>query len=95
MGKQTRKALSAIQAALEEQASEIAQHDTRLDRLEKIVDTQAKEIAALERGVMEMRNQSIKAAVGGGIPTKIVAQAHNVTPGRISQIAPRKPRTSS
>ncbi|MBN3215175.1 hypothetical protein [Pectobacterium polaris] len=93
MGKQTRKALSAIQAALEEQASEIAQHDTRLDRLEKIV-AQAKEIAALGRGVMEMRNQSIKAAVGGGIPTKVVAKAHNVTLGRISQIAPRKLRSA-
>ena len=92
MGKKTKKALAAIHEALDEQSEEIARHDSRINRLEKLVEAQARDIAAIERGAMELRNKSIKAAVGAGIPTNIVAKAHNVTSGRISQIAPRTPR---
>ena len=90
MGEKTDLALSAIRDALEEQAAEISQQGSRLDRLEKVVQSQAKDIAQLEADVQNLRNRSIKAAIDRGVPTGIVAQAHNLSPGRISQIAPRK-----
>lgn len=89
MGKKTQKALGAIKEAIQEQANELAQHDQRLDKLESIVKSQAAEINALESQMVTIRNLAIKAAIDRGVPTKIVAQAHGLTPGRISQIAPR------
>jgi len=89
MGKKTEAALAAIKGALEEQSAELSRHDSRLDRLEKIVETQAREIAALEDNVMAMRNGSIRAAIDRGVPTNVVAKAHGLTSGRVSQIAPR------
>lgn len=90
MGQKTQAALAAIKDALLEQSAELNQHSTRLDRLEKIVEAQAKEIASLEDNVTAMRNGSIRAAIDRGVPTKVVAQAHGLSPGRVSQIAPRK-----
>lgn len=49
MGKKTEHALAAIQEALTEQASEINNHGSRLDQLEKIVRSQATDIASLEK----------------------------------------------
>lgn len=56
----------------------------------KIIDSQGKDIAALEQKVMELRNQLIQAEVASGTPTKVVAEKHGVSPARVSQIAPRK-----
>lgn len=89
MGKKTEKALKAIHEAIKEQATELTEHETRLDALEKIVASQASDIARLEQGLMTLRNRSIQAAIDRGVPTKTVAQAHGLTSGRISQIAPR------
>jgi len=91
MGIKTDAALAAIQDALVEQNGELKQHTERLDQLEKIVQAQARDIASLEGSVQNLRDQSIKSAVSRGVPTKVVAQAHNLSPGRVSQIAPRKP----
>ena len=90
MGKKTEHALAAIQDALEEQASEINDHSSRLDKLEKIVQSQASDIAQLEQQVHHLRNRSIQSAIDRGVPTRVVAQAHGLSSGRISQIAPRK-----
>lgn len=90
MGQKTTRALAAIQEAMTEQASEIAAHDSRISRLEKIVQAQAQDIATMEQSVQDLRNRSIKAAIDRGVPTKVVAQAHGLTSGRVSQIAPRK-----
>ena len=90
MGKKTEHALAAIQDALEEQASEINEHGSRLDKLEKIVQAQASDIAQLEQQVHHLRNRSIQSAIDRGVPTRVVAQAHGLSSGRISQIAPRK-----
>lgn len=90
MGQRMQQALSAIQGALEENSTEIQQHNERLGRLETIVTSQAHEIARLQDDVMNIRNGSIRAAIDRGVPTRIVAQAHGLTPGRVSQIAPRK-----
>ena len=90
MGKKTEHALAAIQEALAEQSSEINEHGSRLDKLEKIVQSQANDIAQLEQQVHHLRNRSIQSAIDRGVPTRVVAAAHGLTPGRISQIAPRK-----
>jgi len=90
MGIATDAALVAIDAALREQKSELKQHDNRIDRLEKIVQAQARDIANLEGSVQKLRDQSIKSAVARGVPSKVVAQAHGLSAGRVTQIAPRK-----
>jgi len=90
MGKKTEHALAAIQDALAEQATEINEHGSRLDKLEKIVQSQASDIAQLEQHVHNLRNRSIQSAIDRGVPTRVVAQAHGLSSGRISQIAPRK-----
>jgi hypothetical protein len=90
MGKKTDRALIAIQEALSEQAEEINQHDGRLDRLEKIVESQAHDIAMLQSNVQDLRDNSIRSAIDRGVPSKVVAIAHGLSRGRISQIAPRK-----
>lgn len=90
MGQKTRKALAAIHEALEEQTAELSQHGGRLDRLEKIVAAQAKDISDLEESLVALRNRSIQSAIDRGVPTKVVAQAHGLSSGRISQISPRK-----
>ena len=89
MGKKTEAAFAAILDAIAEQSTELSSHDARLGRLEKIVEEQAREIAALETNVMAMRDGSIRAAIDRGVPTNVVAKAHGLTPGRVSQIAPR------
>lgn len=90
MGKKTDAALVAIKAALIEQSTELAQHESRIDRLEKIVQAQARDIANLEGGVQKLRNESIKSAVARGVPSKVVAEAYGLSAGRVTQIAPRK-----
>lgn len=90
MGVKTKNALAAIHDALQEQSAELAQHDNRLDKLEKIVQSQARDIAALEADVLHLRNRAIQSAIDRGVPTKVVADAHGLSSGRISQIAPRK-----
>lgn len=98
--KKTQEALSAAKdaidkcsAALEENSAKISQTDIRVDRLEKIAEAQARDIAGLQVGVRELRNGFIRAAIARGVPTHIVADAHGLTSGRISQIAPRKNRS--
>lgn len=56
----------------------------------KVIGSQGRDIAVLEQKVMELRNKLIQAEVASGIPTKVVADKHGVTPARVSQIAPRR-----
>ena len=93
MSEKTRKALSAIRDALDEHSTEISRTGNRVDKLEKIVEAQAREIAGLQAGVRELRNESIRTAIARGVATQVVADAHGLTSARISQIAPRKGRT--
>ncbi|UVA79992.1 hypothetical protein [Pandoraea commovens] len=89
-GRKIEKALTAIQEALVEQSAEMAKQGDRLDRLETVVLAQARNIAELEADVKNLRDRAIQSAIDRGVPTKIVAQAHGLSPGRVSQIAPRK-----
>ncbi|WP_175751253.1 hypothetical protein [Burkholderia anthina] len=76
-------ALQSIAAAQAELAETVGKHG-------KIIESQGKDIAALEKKVMELRNNAIQAEVTSGVPTKDVAMKYGVTPARVSQIAPRK-----
>jgi hypothetical protein len=74
------KAIAAAQAEIEEVVNTHG----------KIIESQGKDIAVLEKKVMELRNNAIQAEVANGIPTKDVATKYGVTPARVSQIAPRR-----
>lgn len=56
----------------------------------KIIESQGKDIAALEQKVMELRNCAIKAEIANGVPTKNVAEKYDISSARVSQIAPRR-----
>ena len=73
------RSIAAAQAQLE---NTVAAHA-------KILDNQGVEIAELERQVMRLRNAAIQAEVSAGAPTKFIAEKYGVSPGRVSQIAPR------
>jgi Mg2+ and Co2+ transporter CorA len=56
----------------------------------KIIESQGRDIANLERQVVMLRNCAIQAEVANGIPSKVVAKKYELTPSRVTQIAPRK-----
>jgi len=76
------RALESIASAHKSLERTVATHG-------KIIDSQGRDIAALEQQVMELRNNAIKAEVANGIPTKIVASKYGVSSARVSQLAPR------
>ena len=86
MSRKKNHILSAIES--------IAQAHQELERTVsnhgKIIESQGKDIAALEQKVMELRNSAIQAEVANGIPTKNVAEKYGVSAARVSQIAPRR-----
>ena len=89
-GYETHTALRAIGEAISAHEKQIKQHDTRIENLEKIVQSQAEDVMGLQLKVRELRDQNIKLAVDNGIPSKKVAQLHGISPARVAQIAPRK-----
>ena len=86
MSRKKNHILSAIES--------IAQAHQELERTVsnhgKIIESQGKDIAALEQKVMELRNSAIQAEVANGIPTKNVAEKYGVSSALVSQIAPRR-----
>ena len=89
-GYETQTALRAIGEAISAHEKQIKQHDTRIENLEKIVQSQAEDVMGLQLKVREVRDQNIKLAVDNRIPSKKVAQLHGISPARVAQIAPRK-----
>jgi DNA-binding NarL/FixJ family response regulator len=77
------KALQSIAAAQQELERVVSRHG-------KIIDSQAEQIVSLEKQVMELRNRAIQAEIASGKATKEVAERYELSPARISQIAPRK-----
>ncbi len=57
-----------------------------LDRHEKILDAQARQIVQLQDDVMEMRNKAIAAAAMNRTPYKEISALYGLSEGRISQI---------
>ena len=86
MSRKKNHILSAIES--------IAQAHQELERTVsnhgKIIESQGKDIAALEQKVMELRHSAIQAEVSNGVPTKAVAEKYGVSSARVSQIAPRR-----
>lgn len=62
----------------------------RVDRHEKIIESQGQNIVNLEKQVMELRNKAIQAEVTSGERSDAIAKKYGVTPSRVAQIAPRK-----
>ena len=77
------RALQSIAAAQQELEKVVSRHG-------KIIDSQAEQLVSLERQVMELRNRAIQAEVASGKSTKVVAERYELSPARVSQIAPRK-----
>lgn len=83
MGKKFEQGMaSAMQGLL--RAQEGMQED--LNRHEKILDAQARQIVQLQADVMEMRNRAIAAAANSRTPYKEISALYGITDGRISQI---------
>jgi Mg2+ and Co2+ transporter CorA len=64
--------------------------DERVTKHDKILESQGRDIASLERQVLELRNKAIQAEITNGQRTDDVAKKYGVTSARISQIAPRR-----
>lgn len=62
----------------------------RVDRNEKIIESQGQDIARLEKQVMELRNRAIQAEITNGERSDAVAKKYGMTPSRVAQIAPRR-----
>jgi DNA-directed RNA polymerase specialized sigma subunit len=77
------EAVKSIAAAQLELTETVQKHG-------KIIESQGRDIAELEKKVMELRNNAIQAEIANGVPTKTVADKYGVTSSRVSQIAPRK-----
>ena len=76
-------ALQSIAKAQQELEQTVTRH-------EKIIESQGKDIAALDQKVMELRNSAIQAEIALGIPSRDVAIGYNISAARVSQIAPRR-----
>ena len=74
-------ALQSIAKAQQELEQTVTRH-------EKIIESQGKDIAALDQKVMELRNSAIQAEIALGIPSRDVAIGYNISAARVSQIAP-------
>lgn len=85
MGKKSHvlQAIESIAKAHQELEATVSNHG-------KIIESQGRDILALERKVMELRNCAIKAEVANGVPTKNVAAKYDISSARVSQIAPRR-----
>lgn len=75
-----------ITAAVHSLAKAQAAMSERIDRHEKIIDSQAREITELQAKVLNIRNAAIKTDLGAGMPGQDVALKYDLSPGRISQI---------
>ena len=79
-----------ILSAIESIAQAHQQLESTVSNHGKIIESQGKDIAALEQKVMELRNCAIKAEIANGVPTKNVAEKYDISSARVSQIAPRR-----
>lgn len=82
MGKETKFITQAVAALAKAQAA-MAE---RIDRHDKIIDSQAREIAELQTQVLSIRNAAINTDLDAGMSGREVALKYDLSPGRISQI---------
>lgn len=89
MSKNLEKAMKHIAMAQKELVSTVASQGKKLETHDKILQNQGESIAKLEKQVLEFRNAAIQAEVKSGERTDVVAKRYNLSPSRVSQIAPR------
>ncbi len=82
MGKETIYITQAVTALTRAQAA-MAE---RLDRHERIIDSQAREITELQSQVLSIRNAAINTDLDAGMSGREVALKYALSPGRVSQI---------
>lgn len=91
---ETQKLLNETQKAINEDMREIKEKqiatEARLDRLEKQKDDTAKTIGILQKTLDDIRDSAIRGEIASGQKTLDVANKYNLSPARISQIAPRR-----
>jgi len=74
MGKEQKYISQAVAALAKAQAA----MSDRLDRHEKIIDSQAQEIAELQQQVLNIRNAAIKTDLDAGLSGREVAQKYQL-----------------
>ena len=82
MGKETKFITQAVAALAKAQAA----MSERIDRHEKIIDSQAREITELQAQVLSIRNAAINTDLDAGMSGREVALKYDLSPGRVSQI---------
>lgn len=82
MGKETKFITQAVAALAKAQAA-MAE---RIDHHDKIIDSQAREITALQAQVLSIRNAAINTDLDAGMSGREVALKYDLSPGRVSQI---------
>lgn len=83
MSIKSRKAVSLALNALSEDIESLLNNDKRQD---KILDAQAKEIAELQKIVMDIRNAAIVSEVRSRVPYEDISKRYDISKSRISQI---------
>ncbi|PJI45909.1 MAG: hypothetical protein CTR55_27135 [Pseudomonas sp.] len=79
-----------VLVALEAVAKAQQELNAKVDKHEKIIESQGQDIARLEKQVMQLRNQAIQAEIASGERTDATAAKYGVSSSRVAQIAPRK-----
>jgi uncharacterized coiled-coil DUF342 family protein len=64
--------------------------NARLARLETQQDNAAMEIGRLQQSLEDIRDSAIRGEVASGQKSKVVAAKYNISPARVTQIAPRR-----
>lgn len=90
----TQKLLNQAQGSIQEDLQQLKEHqiatDARLARLERQQDDSALTIGGLQQSLDDIRDSAIRGEVASGRKTKDVADKFNLSPARVSQIAPRR-----
>lgn len=79
-----------VLVALEAVAKAAQELDVKVERHEKLIESQGQDIARLEKQVMQLRNQAIQAEIASGERTDATAVKFGISAARVAQIAPRR-----
>ena len=82
--------LDKVREDQSELKTEQGQLKWRLSLLESKQGDAAAKIETLQKTVDDMRDSAIRGEVASGVPSKVVAEKYNISPSRVTQIAPRR-----
>lgn len=83
MGVDSKKAVANALQAISKDIEQLKANDVRQD---KIMKSQGKEIAQIQKDLMDMRNRAIAAEARSGRPYADIKADYGISSGRISQI---------